>query len=79
MPATEVPATTACKRNRVANIDTDRLTRRRDHLAPELLHNSRQFDHRIEFVARVAELVAIETELIGRGALDAAARVTRPG
>ncbi len=70
------PATTACKRNRVGNLDTDRLRVRRYFLALTIMQNARQFDQRIEFAARAAELVSIERELVTRGALSDRQRVT---
>lgn len=59
-----VPATTSIKRNRAANVDTDRLVRRRAHLASTTtgVHH----DRRIDFVMRAAELHAIENALEDR-------------
>jgi hypothetical protein len=64
-----VPVHTPCKRSRVHNIDTDRLQRRRLFLAITIKQFARQFEARVEFVARVAELHAIECELVKRGLL----------
>lgn len=74
-----VPAHVAVRRNRVSNIDTDRLRRRRYHLVLLLKQFTRMIEHRIDMVHRAAELVAIENELIARNELDPAKRVSRPG
>jgi hypothetical protein len=65
-----VPSTTPVRRNRVANIDSDRLARRRQFLVNNIRQIARDADNRIDFVARVAELQAIEIALIQRGVLD---------
>lgn len=70
-----VPPTTAIKRSRVGNIDTDRLRSRRLFLVVLIKQYARMFDVRVEFVARVAELRAIEGELVARGELAPAHRV----
>lgn len=70
------PATTSCKRNRVHNIDTDRLRRRREFLVIATKQYSRMYESRCDFVARVCELAAIERELVARGMLDTSKRVT---
>lgn len=68
-----VPATTAIRRNRVANIDTDRLLRRRDHLIDTLLVQGGRTTPggRMNFGFRAAELHAIRRELVARGAVSA--------
>lgn len=63
-----VPASTPVRRSRVGNIDTDRLSRRRGFVI-ELLADGANFEVRIEFAQRVAELAAIERELMQRGEL----------
>lgn len=65
-----VPAETAIRRSRVGNIDTDRLTRRRDWLILLITERSHTLNQRIDFVARVAELAAIEREMLARGVLS---------
>ena len=67
-----VPVTTAVKRNRVGNVDTSRLNGRRGYLVDNLRTIARDAPNRIDFLGRVAELVAIEAELIRRGELDRA-------
>lgn len=73
---TAVPASTAIKRNRTKNIDADRLAARRRFLHVMLTTRSREFETRSEFVARAAELSAIEDELQRRGKLRLDQRVT---
>jgi hypothetical protein len=68
--------TTACKRNRVGNIDSARLAQRRYNLVVLLKQFSRTFENRIDFVMRAAELSAIEDEMIARGELSRGKRVT---
>lgn len=71
-----VPATTAIRRSKVGNIDTDRLFRRRSVLALTVRHFARSFEQRHDWVVRVAELVAIERELVARGDLCPTKRLT---
>lgn len=65
-----VPASTKIRRSRVSNIDLDRLQRRRTFLIDSVTVGSRDFENRMDWVVRVAELAAIERELVKRGALD---------
>lgn len=74
-----VPAHKSIRRNRVRNVDTDRLRARRLYVATLMRDHSRAIESRHEYVMRAAELVAIERELVDRGALAPAMRVTREG
>ena len=67
MSAEPVPDTTAIKRSRVGNIDTDRLHRRQQRLDKDIRLSEAQFGTRIKFAYRAAELDAVEKELVGRG------------
>jgi hypothetical protein len=71
-----VPPTTAIKRSRVGNIDTDRLRARRLFLAVLIKQYSRTFEARVEFVSRCAELAVIERELVKRDELCPTKMVT---
>lgn len=71
-----VPVTTAVKRSRAQNIDTPRLVARRIFLIDMIRNRSREFENRIDFVVRVAELSVIENVLNDRGVLAVAERVT---
>jgi hypothetical protein len=62
-----VPASTPIRRNRVHNIDTDRLIARREFLVTLCRHNSGTISTRHMFAMRAAELSAIETEMFDRG------------
>lgn len=70
-----IPATTAIRRSRVANIDTDRLIRRRAQLRHDIANSNLVFDTRMDFAWRALEMRAIEDELVRRDALPDA-RVT---
>lgn len=59
----DVPVTTSIKRNRVGNIDTDRLVARAAFVRHLVTVEARTFERRAEWAARVAELLAIEAEL----------------
>jgi 2'-5' RNA ligase/ribosomal protein S18 acetylase RimI-like enzyme len=72
-----VPADIAIKRNRVGNVDTDRLQRRRTELVDLVENRSHTLATRQNFAMRAAELTAIESELERRGELAVADRVTR--
>jgi hypothetical protein len=73
-----VPSGTPVKRNRAANIDDDRLFRRRGFLR-HLLANPSRFDGpRSEWAFRVGELVAIESVLCTRGKLSPDHRHVKP-
>lgn len=72
-----VPASTSIRRSRVGNIDTDRLERRRPFIIAQIENSNKEFDRRADFIARVAELVVIERELVARGVLTTEARKTR--
>lgn len=77
MPAQPVPATTAIRRSRVGNVDTDRLMRRRAFLHDLCIVNGgRTLATRMDFAMRAAELTAIETALCDRGDLSPADRIT---
>lgn len=76
-PQAPVPATTAIKRSRVHNINTERLINRRQYLVEQLTTNVSQFDQRIDFAVRAAELKAIENELVDRGVLSTEKRYTK--
>ena len=65
----DVPASTSIRRNRVGNIDTDRLSRRREFLRSLLKDQTHALENRIDFVWKAAELHAIENELERRGEL----------
>jgi hypothetical protein len=65
-----VPASTKIRFTRVAHIDTDRLIRRRDHIIATKADFARAADARIELRQRARELLAIEAQLIQRGALS---------
>jgi hypothetical protein len=56
---------TPVKRNRVGNVDTDRLLGRQGHLVVMLRHVEQ--DNRHPHVMRAAELMAVEDELDRRG------------
>ena len=72
-----VPATTAVKRSRAHNVDTDRLLRRRTFLHGWVKHGHRQLDvTRADFGARAAELTVIENVLVDRGAIAVHDRLT---
>jgi hypothetical protein len=73
-----VPVTTPVRRNRAHNIDTPRLVARRAYLIDRIKNHSREFENRIDFVVRAAELSAIENVLNDRGVLDVADRATLP-
>jgi hypothetical protein len=51
---------------------------RRAYLIDMIKNRSREFENRIDFVVRAAELSAIENVLNDRGVLDVADRVTLP-
>lgn len=78
MGATVVPASTAVKRNRVGNVDSDRLSRRRLFLIDLLYMRSREIETRVEFAYRAVELHAVEAELLRRGDLAGGYVVTSP-
>jgi len=65
-----VPDTVPVRRNRVGNIDDDRLNRRRNYLVSNLPRLGRECDNRCDFTARVCELAAIEVELVRRELLS---------
>ena len=68
MPAPIVPDTTAIRRNRVRNIDTDRLVRRAARLRAEIADPCHHYPGgRHGFAMRAAELTAINAELDRRG------------
>lgn len=69
MASNEVPASTPIRRSKVRNIDTDRLSRRREFLRSLIKDRAGELENRIDFVWRAAELHAIETELESRGEL----------
>lgn len=68
MAAPPVPASTAIRASRVANIDTDRLVRRQAFLVG-LFDTPHPFDRRRGFAERARELHAIENMLHERGVL----------
>lgn len=70
-----VPPSTAVKRNRAHNVDTDRLRARRAYL---LAKGFRDYDSRMDFAVRALELRAIENVLVDRRALPASERRTTP-
>ena len=70
-----VPATVPVRRNRVQNIDTDRLMRRRDQVASDIRNSSNVYESRADFIMSAAELNAIENELERRG--EPIERITR--
>lgn len=77
MSAQHVPASTAIRRSRAHNVDTDRLMRRRAFLHDLCIVNGgRTLATRMDFAMRAAELTAIETALVNRGALAPADRIT---
>lgn len=65
----DVPASTPIRRAKVKNIDTDRLSRRREFLRVLIKDQSATLENRIDFVWKAAELHAIESELERRGEL----------
>lgn len=72
-----VPPTTAVKRNRAHNVDTDRLAERRDFL---LVHVLPDFaGSRMDFAVRAYELQAIENVLEDRDWLAPSDRGTVRG
>lgn len=71
-----VPPTAPVKRNRVANVDSIRLVRRRRYMIENL---STIADSRMEFAYRAYELQAIENALVTRGLLSPADRRTTYG
>ena len=65
-----IPADVKIRRNRVQNVDTDRLQRRRVFLIDLVVINAgRTLPNRNAFVMKAAELMSIENELIARGFL----------
>ena len=72
-----VPSTTAVRRSRVGNIDTDRLQRRAARLRNDIDDPEFVFPGaRKGFRERAAELTAIESELVRRGSLAPSNRFT---
>jgi hypothetical protein len=67
MSTEPIPDTTAIKRSKVGNIDTDRLARRQQRLDKDIRLSEAQFGTRIKFAYRMAELDAVEKELEQRG------------
>ena len=68
MPPTVVPSSTPVRRSRVGNVDTDRLTRRRDYLVTVGLPGLLSGDcSRSDYSNRVGELTLIEDCLDDRG------------
>lgn len=66
--STTVPASTAIKRNRIKNIDTDRLVARQAYLVALFDGPTSDLpDRRVEYIARASELAAIEDHLDHRG------------
>lgn len=72
---TFVRSSVPIKRSKCGNMPTDRLYRRRGYLIYMIENNSSDFDNRINFVMRAAELRYIEDELERRG--DHNRRTTR--
>jgi hypothetical protein len=62
-----VPANVAVKRNRVGNIDVDRLARRWAFLVGQVHFQSGDFRSRMDWAMRAAEMSAIQRELVRRG------------
>lgn len=63
-----VPPSTAVRRGRVQNVDTDRLLARQDFLHDMLLaQHGWMLDSRNDFAMRALELQAVERELVRRG------------
>lgn len=72
-----VPPTTAVKRNRAHNVDTDRLVARRAFLIGDVLPDFAEA--RCDFAARAYELQAIENVLVRRDVLSPTDRRTLHG
>lgn len=65
-----VPPSTKIRRSKVANIGPFRLFQRRQFLIHQVRNEARTFESRMEWMYKVAELAAIEQELVARGLLS---------
>lgn len=71
------PRTTRIRRTRTKNIEDDRLLMRRDWLTTSVKTRAHEYDTRMDWATKVAELAAIEDELDRRELITERATLNR--